>query len=64
MSPDALLTVATFLPACLATAVVCTAIKEDHPGAVVRGSLHLFALIVAGVVAFCGLVHLLTLLPS
>jgi len=53
-------TIATFLLVCLATAFVCTAIKEDEDRHLLTSTLRLFGVMVAGILAFGAVVQLVT----
>jgi hypothetical protein len=54
----------TFALVCLATAFVCTALKEDEDHRLGLGSARLFAVMGGGIVGFGVVVQLLTLLAG
>ena len=54
-------TIATFLLTCLATAFVCTAIKEDEDARLGMATARLFVLMGGGIALFAGIVQAVTL---
>ena len=57
-------TLATFVVVCLATAFVCTAIKEDEDIRLATGTLRLFGVMTGGIVMFAGVIQLVSWLAS
>lgn len=51
----------TFIPVCLATAYVCTAVKEDRSDALVSSTLRLAALLAFGIAAFGAAILLISM---
>ncbi len=54
----------TFILVCLATAFVCTAVKEDEDAGLASGSGRLFLVMSGGIAAFAFAVQALTLLAG
>jgi hypothetical protein len=53
---------AAFVPVCLVTSLVCTALKEEEPRRLAAGTGRLFSVLAAGLVAFGLVVQLLTVI--
>lgn len=52
--------VLTFVPVCVATAFVCTAVKEEKGRALAEGTIRLAAVLAIGISAFGGAIHLVS----
>ncbi len=57
-------TLLAFVIVCLATAFVCTAVKEDEDHRLAFGTGRLFGVMAGGIVAFGAVVQILTLLAG
>ncbi len=58
------MTVVSFLLVCLATAYVCSAIKEDEPMDLARATLRLLVFLAFGIGAFAGVIQVFTTLAG
>lgn len=46
-----------FLPICLVTAFVCSALREESPRRILTGTARLLLMLVLGIAGFCGLIQ-------